>query len=129
MSDQFNRQKITREIARMRVAATEANDELVELRASFKRLWIECESLKQQRDDLKRFAYEEAPKIAAEEANKQTADLRVEVERLRLELTYIADAQRKNFADAEEFRTWAQNRARHAIGWKPGELAIKKEKP
>ena len=83
--------------------------------------------LKQERDELKRFAYEEAPRIAAEEANKQTATLKTEVERLRLELGYIANAQRKNFTDAEEFRTWAQNRARHAIGEKPGELTIKKE--
>lgn len=55
--------------------------------------------------------------------------LMAEVSRLRAELGYIANARFANFTDAEEFRAWAQNRARHALGEKPGELSIKKGKP
>lgn len=100
--------------------------EIKELWADGERLRAENKRLRQERDDLRRFAYEDAPRIAAKEANDQTAELRAEVERLRLELGYITNAQRKNFTDAEEFRAWAQSRARHALGQKPGELTIKK---
>jgi hypothetical protein len=83
---------------------------------------VEVITLRRELADLKEFAYERALKIAAEEANKQT----IEIRRLRQELDYIANAKRKNFTDAEDFRDWAQNRARHALGLKPGELTIKK---
>jgi len=39
------------------------------------------------------------------------------------ELRNIANAKRENFEDAEEFRTWAQNRARHALEAVPAPLA------
>ena len=50
--------------------------------------------------------------------------LMAEVSRLRNELGYIANA--KHGSIECEFRAWAQNRARHALGQKPGELTIKK---
>jgi len=131
---------------------------IAKLKSEIKELWTDCatlraenERLRQDRDELRRFAYEDAPKIAAKEANDQTAALReeikhlhqerdewrerrdlaivraeeaeertekaeAEVERLREELGYIANAQRKSFVDDREFRIWAQNRARHALG-------------
>ena len=39
----------------------------------------------------------------------------VKVEALEIELRNIANAKQSNFADAEEFRSWAQNRARHTL--------------
>lgn len=156
MSDQFNRQKITREIERIKSEAKQAQKEVVEMRRIFNQAHaqvvqerdeaherikqLEARILKMQhewnadvgrvmkeRDELRRFAYEDAPRIATKEADDQTAALRDEVERLRQELGYIANAHRRSFKNAQEFRTWAQNRACHAIGQKPGELAIKKE--
>lgn len=93
MSDQFKRQKITNEIARIKSQAEQAQKEVAEMRRIF---------------------------------NEAYARVVEERDRLRQELEYIANAKHKNFPDAEEFRAWAQNRARHAIGWKPGELTIKK---
>lgn len=62
-----------------------------------------------------------------EKKNDQIVKLEMEVERLRSELGYIVNAKRKDFGfDDEQFRLWAQNRARHALGQKPGELTIKK---
>ena len=61
-----------------------------------------------------------------EEKNNLMVKLEMEVERLRSELRYIANAQRHSFTDAEEFRTWAQNRARHALGEETGTLTVKK---
>jgi len=78
-------------------------------------LMAEVLTLRRVLDDLKE---------AAEETNKQTLEIR----RLRQELEYIALAKKRSFADAEEFRAWAQNRARHALGLKPGELTIRKER-
>jgi cell division protein FtsB len=86
----------------------------------------EIKRLQEEVTALKRFAYEDAPRIAAEEANKQTAELRAEVKRLRDELGCIAMARGNAFTAPGEFRAWAQNRARHALGMKPGEMKIKK---
>jgi len=80
---------------------------------------VEIKVLRTQLDDLKRFAYDDAPTLAAKAADTQTAELRAEVTHLRQELQNIANAPYANFEDAEEFRTWARNRARHAIGQKP----------
>jgi chromosome segregation ATPase len=91
-------------------------------------LRAEAERLRRELADLKEFAYERAPKIAIEEADKQIKPLKEEIAGLRQELGYIANAKRRNFLDAEEFRAWAQNRAMHALGLKPGELTIRKEK-
>jgi hypothetical protein len=173
MSDQFNRQKITREIARIKKASEEAIKEVTEMRRIFNEAYarvvqerdslkkraekaekeierlreiitecdgIECVKhdvlvrtavkeqarLRQELADLKELTYERAPKIAAEEANKQIKPLKEEIERLRLELGYIANAKRRNIPVAEDFRDWAQSRARHALGQKPGELTVKK---
>jgi hypothetical protein len=64
-----------------------------------------------------------------EAKNDQIVKLEMEVLRLRSELEYIANAKRKDFGhDDEQFRLWAQNRARHALGLKPGELTIRKER-
>ena len=54
--------------------------------------------------------------------------LAAEVSRLRQELGYIALAKKRSFENDREFRLWAQNRARHALGLKPGELTIRKER-
>lgn len=89
-------------------------------------LMAEVSTLRREIADLKELAYERAPKIAAEEANKQIKPLKEEIERLRNELGYIANAKRRNIPDAEDFRAWAQSRARHALGQKPGELTVKK---
>ncbi len=89
-------------------------------------LMAEVTTLRRELTDLKEFAYERAPKIAVEEADKQTKLFKEEIEHLRKELGYIANAQRKSFKDDREFRIWAQNRARHALGLKPGELTIRK---
>lgn len=106
---------------------------IAQLKSEVKELWADCERLRaenerlrQERDELKRFAYEGTPRIAAEEANKQTVELKTEIERLRQELSYIANAQRKNSYNAAEFRAWAQNRARHALGQEAGTLTVKK---
>ena len=146
MSDQFNRQKITREIARIKNASEQAINEVAEMRRVFNEAYArvvqerdsfkiraekaeaEIERLRRELADLKEFAYERAPKIAIEEANKQIKPLKEEVERLCSELGYIANAKRRNFTDAEEFRDWAQNRAQHALGLKPGELTVRKER-
>ena len=63
-----------------------------------------------------------------EAKNNQIVKLEMEVLKLRSELENIANAKFRNFTDAEEFRAWAQNRARHTLGQKPGELTIKKER-
>jgi hypothetical protein len=60
------------------------------------------------------------------EKNHRIVTLEMEVERLRSELGYIANAKRRNIPVAEDFRDWAQSRARHALGQKPGELTVKK---
>lgn len=57
---------------------------------------------------------------------REAAEKDAEIKRLCDELGYIANAEFKNFTDGDEFRTWAQNRARHALGIQPGELKIKK---
>lgn len=180
---------------------------IAKLKSEIKELWTDCailraenERLRQERDELRRFVYEDAPKIAAKEVADQTAELEArlreteaelelhkqiythtdndiaivnaqlrgsyqanktlktlaeaaearaevaekEVERLgdivtehdgiectkhdvlvrgavkeearlRLELGYIANAHRRSFKNAQEFRTWAQSRARHAL--------------
>lgn len=63
-----------------------------------------------------------------EEKNDKMVKLEMEIERLRSELNYIASATRNSFRDDREFRIWAQNRARLALGQKPGTLGIKKGK-
>jgi regulator of replication initiation timing len=101
-------------------------NEIEDLKLYCVRLRAANEWLRQERDDLKELAYERAPMIAAEQANKQTADLRAEIERLRLEISYIANAQRKSFKDDREFRIWAQNRAQNALNQKPGTFTVKR---
>jgi phage host-nuclease inhibitor protein Gam len=91
-------------------------------------LMAEVSTLRREIADLKELAYERAPKLAAEEANKQIKPLKEEIERLRSELGYIANAKRHSFYDTGEFMEWAQSRARHALGQKPGELTIRKER-
>lgn len=49
-----------------------------------------------------------------------------EVERLHNELRIIANAKWRDFKSVGDFRVWAQSRARHALGEKPGELTVKK---
>lgn len=62
-----------------------------------------------------------------EEKNNKIVKLEMEVDRLRSELEFIANARRKDFGfDDEQFRLWAQNRARHALGQEAGTLVIKK---
>lgn len=63
-----------------------------------------------------------------QEKNNQIVKLEMEVERLRSELNYIANAKKISFKDEKEFRLWAQNRARHALGLKLGELTVRKER-
>ncbi len=63
-----------------------------------------------------------------EDKNGQIVKLEMEVERLRSELRYIANEKRENYRRPDDFGFWAQNRARHALGLKPGELTIRKEK-
>jgi predicted RNase H-like nuclease (RuvC/YqgF family) len=116
MSDQFTRYNKRTSLA----------GRMAKLQSEVKELWADCERLRRERDDLKRFAYEEAPKLAAEEANKQIDPLKTEIAELRRELTLIAYAQQTSFRDDQSFRLWAQNRARHALNQKPGELTIKK---
>lgn len=117
MSDQFNRQKITREIERIRNQARQAQEEVAEMRRVFNEAYAR---VVQERDDLKKFAYEEAPRIAAEEANKQIEPLKAEIERLREELQIIANGTTKSF------EIWAKRRARKALGQEAGTLVIKK---
>lgn len=62
------------------------------------------------------------------EKNILIVELEMEIERLRSELGNIANATRNSFRDDREFRIWAQNRARRALGQKPGTLTVKKEK-
>jgi len=64
--------------------------------------------------------------VRAEEAEERAEKGEAEIERLQQELSYIANAKRESFESAREFRIWAQDRARHALGLKPEELAIKK---
>lgn len=61
-----------------------------------------------------------------EAKNYQLVKLEMEIERLRSELRLIANGKNYTHTDDKEFRAWAQNRARHAIGEKPGALTIKK---
>ena len=91
--------------------------DLEELRDDNKILFEDCEQLRRERDEWK-----QRRDLAIQRAEK--ADL--EVDRLRQELQAIANAPYENFKDAEEFRIWAKNRARHAIGQK---LKLIFEKP
>jgi hypothetical protein len=59
--------------------------------------------------------------------NRQIVKLEMEIIKLRSELENIALAKKRSFENDREFRVWAQNRARHALGQKPGELTIRKE--
>ena len=64
-----------------------------------------------------------------EEKNNQIVKLEMEVERLRSELRCIANAKIQDFKLGDpEFRLWAKSRARKALGEKPGELTIRKER-
>lgn len=109
MSIEFSRKRKS-QVARMR-------SDLEELREDNKILFEDCEQLRRACDEWK-----QRRDLAIQRAEKAE----VKIEQLRQELGYIANAQRKNFVDAEEFWAWAQNRARHALNQKPGELAIKK---
>jgi hypothetical protein len=74
--------------------------------------------------------WEQAIKIKNDminEKNDQIVKLEMEVMRLRSELENIANVSIAEIR-AIDFRQWAQNRARHALGLKPGELTIRKEK-
>jgi len=131
MSDQLKRRrqrKILDQVSKTIDPWDKATDQISSLKERAEMAEKEVERLRQEIADLKEFAYGRAPKIAIEEANKQIKPLKEEIERLRLELGYIANAQRWSFTDAEEFRDWAQNRARHALGLKPGEPTIRKER-
>lgn len=97
----------------------------------YMRCTAESMRLLEQVAEYKDLAYNRAPKAMAEEANKHADELKAEIKRLRDELGYIANAKSANFEDAEEFRAWAQNRARHALGLKmelakDGTLTVKK---
>lgn len=59
-----------------------------------------------------------------EAKNDQIVKLEMEVERLRQELRHIAKSS--DNVDPETFKRWARIRARDALGWKSGELVIKK---
>lgn len=61
-----------------------------------------------------------------EEKNNKLVKLEMEVERLRSELSLIANGENYRHTNDKEFRTWAQNRARKAIGQEAGMLTIKK---
>ena len=131
MSDQLKRRrqrKILDQVSKTIDPWDKATDQISSLKQRAEMAEKEVDRLRQEIADLKEFAYGRAPKIAIEEANKQIKPLKEEIERLRLELGYIANAQRRNFTDAEEFRDWAQNRAHHALGLKPGEPTIRKER-
>ncbi len=95
----------------------EKNDQIVKLEIEVERLCSECNEWRRRRD---------IEVVRAEEAEERADKSETEVECLRLELGYIANAQRKSFVSDREFRIWAQSRARNALEQKPGELAIKK---
>ncbi len=125
-----------------RIAQLEAR--IISLQQDWK---SDCDRLTQERDaakeqleqsrtelaDLNRWIHEEAPQIAVkesrkaiEQANARAEKAEAERDQLKQELGYIANAKHGNIEC--EFRAWAQNRARHAIGQEPGTLVIKKEK-
>lgn len=61
-----------------------------------------------------------------EAKNDEIVKLEMEVERLRHALNQIASVSEDNFYTPKAFQAWAQNRARLALGLKPGELTIRK---
>src|SRR6266540_849651 len=110
---------------------------IAKLKSEIKELWTDCatllaenERLRQDRDELRRFVYEDAPKLAGEVDSAQVAELKkqlaeAEVERLRQALEFIASLESGSRGAHAKFAQ-AQNRARHALGLGPGELVIKK---
>jgi hypothetical protein len=62
------------------------------------------------------------------EARERAEKAEAEIERLRQELGYIANAKHRNFDDAEDFRDWAQNRARHALNISANDEALRIKK-
>lgn len=62
-----------------------------------------------------------------EEKNRQIVKLEMEIYRLRIALETIASLEPGSRGAYSKFAQ-AQNRARHALGLKPGELTMRKER-